>query len=59
MRDRVPSLNVPGCALLGLALLAELLGMFWENRNAVWATGAGVVLAAASLYVMLGSGARR
>jgi hypothetical protein len=33
--------------------------MFWENRNAVWATGAGVVLAAASLYVMLGSGARR
>jgi hypothetical protein len=59
MRERVPSLNVPGCTLLGLALLAELAGLFWKDRNAIWATGAAVLLALVSLGIMLAPRRRR
>jgi hypothetical protein len=55
MRERVPPLNVPGCTLLGLALMAELAGVFWKDRNAIWATVAAVLLALVSLWIMLAS----
>jgi hypothetical protein len=59
MRDRNPPLNLPGCALLALAVLAEACGLIWKDRNAIWPTGAAVVLAVASLCVMLSASRRR
>jgi hypothetical protein len=59
MRDRNPPLSVRGCALLVLAVLAEASGLFWKHRESIWLTGAAVVLAFASLCVMLSSGRQR